>query len=187
MLEPSRLRASLVALALAGLAAGACHSAGKWGYARSYAPLSEEEDAAEGAREYDPVMIEREPESWRKSKISIFGVVRSRSQAQGGAAYLTLSIRTLADRNLCDEMAEDSCRVTVSDHEFGLIHAVVKLEPEDNIGQLSVGQGSLVRVIGTLTDSVDKNDGMQVLSASYYRHWPHNYYVTDAERAHMRM
>jgi hypothetical protein len=187
MVKRSPLLASLSVLALSGLLAVACHSAGKWGFARSYTARSEEEDAAEGARKYDPVMIEREPESWRGAKLSIFGVVRSRSQAPGGAAYLTLSVRTLAERNLCDEMAEDTCRVTVSDHEFALIHAIVKLEPEDDIGKLSIGQGSLVRVIGTLTDSVDKNDGMQVLRASYYRHWPRNYFVTDADRTHMRM
>jgi len=169
------------------LVTAACGSGGKYGYARTYAPLSEEEDSAEGAREFDPVMMEREPESWRGSKLSIFGVVKGRTQAPGGGAYLTLSVRRLEERNLCDDMADDTCRVTVTEHEFGLVHAVVKLLPEDDIGKLSLGPGSLVRVIGTLTDSVDKNDGMQVLTGQYYRHWPRNYFVTDADRAHMKM
>jgi hypothetical protein len=175
------------AVLVAALLAGACHSAGQYGYAKSYDPLSEEEDAAEGAREFDPVMMEREPESWRGTKLSIFGIVKGRTQAPGGAAYLTLSVRRLLDRNLCDSMDEDTCRVSVTDHEFGLFHAIVKLTPEDDIGKLSLSTGSLVRVIGTLTDDADKNDGMQVLKGVYYRHWPRNYFVTDADRDHMKM
>jgi hypothetical protein len=174
------------ALAALLLAAG-CHSGGQYGYARTYDPLSEEEDAAEGAREFDPVMMEREPESWRGTKLSIFGVVKARSEAPGGGAYLTLGVRRLLDRNLCDSADEDTCRVSVSEHEFGLIHAVVKLAPEDDIGKLSLSGGSLVRVVGTLTDDVDKNDGMQVVKGIYYRHWPRNYFVTDADRDHMKL
>ena len=174
-------------LLFAALGLGGCHSGGQYGYARSYDPLSEEEDFAESARDYDPVMIEREPESWRNSSISVFGVVKQRSEAPGGAAYLTLSVRTLAARNLCDELDEDTCRVTVSEHEHAVVHAVVKLRPDDALGKLSLAQGSLVRVIGKLTDGVDKNDGTPVLQAAYYRHWPHNYYVTDADRDHMKL
>jgi len=169
-------------LALAG-----CHSAGAYGYSRVYAPLSDEEDAAEGAKEYDPVMMEREPATWQGQRISVFGVVKQRSQAPGGMAYLTLSVRTLATRNLCDQMDEDTCRVTVSDHEFAIIHAMTKLRPGDALGKESVAPGSLVRVIGKLTDSVDKADGAHVLSAGYYRHWPRNYFVTMADRDHMKL
>jgi hypothetical protein len=183
----SALRATALGVAVAVSALSGCHSAGQYGYARHYDALSEEEDAAEGAREFDPVMMEREPESWRGAKLSIFGVVKGRSQAPGGAAYLTLSVRRLADRNLCDSMAEDSCRVTVTNHEFGLVHAVVKLEPEDDLGKLSLSAGSLVRVVGTLTDDVDKIDGRQVLKGTYYRHWPRTYFVTDLDRDHMKM
>jgi hypothetical protein len=184
--SPTRRATALGALAVA-LALSGCHSAGHYGYARSYEPLSEEEDAAEGAREFDPVMLEREPESWRGTKLSIFGIVKARSEAPDGGAYLTLSVRRLLDRNLCDTMDQDTCRVSVTDHEFGLIHAIVKLSPEDDIGKLSLSSGSLVRVIGTPTDNVDKNDGMRVLKGSYYRHWPRNYFVTDLDRDHMKM
>ena len=175
------------ALLLAALFAGACHSAGPYGFARTYSPLSEEDDFAESARDFDPVMIEREPESWRTSSISVFGVVKQRTEAPGGSAYLTLSVRTLADRNLCDEMDEDTCRVTVSDHEHAIVHAVTKLRPADDMGKESLAPGSLVRVIGKLTDGVDKNDGAPVLQAVYYRHWPRNYFVTDADRDHMKL
>lgn len=177
----------LVTAAACALVAGACHSAGQYGYSRDYSPLSEEEDAAEGTKEYDPVMIERAPDSWRGQRMSIFGVVKQRKEGPGGLAYLTLSVRTLATRNLCDQADEDTCRVTVSDHEFAIVHAATKLRPEDAIGKESIRTGSLVRVIGKLTDDVDKTDGAAILQANYYRHWPPNFYVTMADRDHMRM
>jgi len=186
--SPRRRLCALVAAATVAFGALAgCHSAGQYGYARVYAPLSDEEDAAEGAKEYDPVMLEREPANWRGQRVSVFGVVKQRSQAPGGNAYLTLSVRTLATRNLCDQMDEDTCRVTVSDNEFAVLHATVNLRPDDALGKESLAAGSLVRVIGTLTDAVDKTDGMQVLKAGYYRHWPRNFYVTMADRDHMRL
>ena len=103
-------------LCLAALAA-ACSSAGPYGYSRTYTPLAEEEDAAQGAKEYDPVMAKRFPEEWRDKPVSIFGIVESRGQGAGGGTRLTLSVRTLATQNLCDEGGEETCRVTVSDRE----------------------------------------------------------------------
>ena len=182
----ARARRALLAAA-ACLLVAACHSAGPYGFSRTYAPLSAEEDAAEGAKEYDPVMIERAPDSWRGKRVSIFGIVKERKEGQGGSAYLTLSVRTLATRNLCDQDDQDTCRVTVSDHEFAVVHAVAKLRPEDALGKESLTAGSLVRVIGKLTDDVDKTDGTAILQANYYRHWPRNYFVTMADRDHMRM
>ncbi len=183
----ARFARPLAAALVAGALLAGCHAAGPYGYSRMYAPLSDEANAAEGAKEYDPVMMEREPGAWKGQRVSVFGVVKQRGQAPGGMAYLTLSVRTLATRNLCDQMDEDTCRVTVSDHEFAVLHAMVKLRPEDDIGQTSLGMGSLVRVIGKLTEDVDKTDGTQILQANYYRHWPRNFYVTMADRDHMRM
>jgi hypothetical protein len=176
-----RFRLLLLGLALAG-----CTSAGPYGYSVNYSPLSDEEDAAEEAKEYDPVMIERIPEDWHGRPISVFGIVKSRGAGPAGTTDLTLSVRTLAPRNLCDEGGEETCRVTVSDHEFGLVHARVKLASEDDIGKQGVTAGSLVRVIGTLADDVHPDDGSTVLSANYYRHWPRNYFVTEAARSYMR-
>ena len=170
---------------VAALAAG-CHSAGPYGYSRTYTPLDEEEDATKGTKEYDPVMAQRSPDEWKNKKLSVFGVVKTRSPGPGGASDLTLSIRTLEPRNLCDTADEDSCRVTISDREHAVLHALVKLTDEDDIGNVSVGAGSLIRVIGTLSDSVDSNDGTVVLRATYYRHWPRGFYVTSADRTHMR-
>lgn len=165
----------------------ACSSAGPYGFSRTYTPLSAEEDAAEGAREYDPVMAERDKAEWKKSKVSVFGVVTKRSEGPGGMAYLTLSVRNLEVRNLCDQLDEETCRVTVSEHEFATVHTLTKLSGSDNIGDKSINRGSLVRILGKLSDDVDKDDGMPVLKADYYRHWPRNFFVTTASRADLPM
>ena len=162
-----------------------CHSAGPYGFSRTYQPLSAEAAASEGAREYDPVMAERDKDDWRKGTVSLYGVVKSRAAAKDGGAYVTLSMRTLSERNLCDDFDEETCRVTVSDHEHATVHAKLKLASEDEIGQYSVGKGSLLRIVGKITDEVDPDDGGPVFSVSYYRHWPRNYFVTTADAAHM--
>lgn len=164
----------------------ACHSAGPYGFSRTYQPLSAEEAAAQGSREYDPVMAARDKDDWKKGSVSLYGVVKARSQSKDGSAYLTLSMRTLSDRNLCDDFDEDTCRVTVSDHEHAIVHANLKLASEDDIGEHSVGKGSLLRVIGKLSDEVDPQDGAPVLRASYYRHWPRHFFVTSADADHMQ-
>ncbi|MES1189260.1 MAG: hypothetical protein ABUL60_35925 [Myxococcales bacterium] len=173
--------------AFALLLATGCASAGPYGYSRTYAPLSAEEDAAEGAHEYDPVMAERDHAEWKKRKVSVFGIVNKRAEGPGGMAYLTLSVRTLEIRNLCEALDEQTCRVTVGEHEFAIVHARVKLTPGDDIGEKSVNRGSLVRIIGKLTDDVDPDDGTPVFKADFYRHWPRNYFVTTASRPDMTM
>lgn len=176
---------SLRAVALS-LALISCSSAGPYGYSRTYAPLDEEETALANARELDPVMSRRSPEDWRNARVSVFGVIKNRRDAGGGAAYLTLSMRRLADRNLCDDADPSSCRVTVSEREHALLHVVARLSGADDIGERSVAPGSLVRVVGRLADGVDPRDGAPVLSALYYRHWPRAEYVTTADSEHMR-
>jgi hypothetical protein len=179
------MRSSLFALVL--LSVSACHSAGPYGYSRTYSPLDAEESAAEGAREYDPVMIERDKAEWKKGKVSVFGIVNKRTAGPSGTAYVTLSVRTLEARNLCEELDEATCRVTVGEREFAVVHAQLKLAPADDIGDKSLNRGSLVRVVGKLTDEVDPEDGTPVLKAEYYRHWPRNFFVTTASRPDMTM
>lgn len=174
-------------LLLALLLLPACSSAGPYGYSRTYSPLDAEEDAAEGAKEYDPVMAERDKSEWKKGKVSLFGIVTKRSAGKAGTAYLTLSVRTLESRNLCEELDEATCRVTVGEREFAIVHATLKLSPADDIGEKSINRGSLVRVIGKLTDEVDADDGSPVFKAEYYRHWPRNFFVTTASRPDMPM
>ncbi len=166
--------------------AAACGSAGPYGYSRTYAPLSEESEAAEGATPFDPIMAQRLPDEWKGKKVSLFGLVKSRDAGSGGASRLKLSLRTLEDRNLCDAEPEDTCRVTVGEREHAVLHALVALDAEDDLGAKSVGPGSLLRIVGTIGEEVDPSDGTVVIRASYYRHWPRNHFVTTAARSHMR-
>lgn len=176
-----RAAALWVVLALSG-----CHGGGPYGHAVGYVPVSDEEKAVSGAREYDPVMYGRQQEEWRDKPVVLFGIVTNRGSGQGGA-YLTMSVRRLAPRNLCDNANdEDTCRVTVSDTEFGSVHAIVAFGGEDDVGEHSVGVGSLLRVVGTLGQDVDPNDAAPVMRARYYRHWPRGFFVTQAAAATMR-
>jgi hypothetical protein len=170
---------------LAFYAAG-CQGAGPYGHAPRYVELDDETAAAGGAREYDPIMAERQPDQWRRAKTSLFGVVEAREIGPGGQAKLKLSVRRLEARNLCDsETDNDSCRVTVSDKDFGVVFALLPLRSEDDVGPHSVGLHSLVRVIGTLGQDVSPS-GAPVVHASWYRHWPMFYYVTRASARDMR-
>lgn len=180
------LSARSLALACALVVVG-CHSPGPWGHSVAYAPTSEEEAQTKDARAYDPVMVQREPEVWRKGKLVLFGIVTSRAPGPGGAAYLTLTVRRLEPRNLCGNANdEDTCRVTVSDRDFGVVHAMVALRPDDDTGEHSVGIGSLLRIVGTLGEDVDSADGAPVVRSSFYRHWPVHYYATKANADVMR-
>jgi hypothetical protein len=178
------MRTSLLAVVtLVGLVVTTgCHSAGPYGHSPRYVELSDETVAVTGAREYDPVMVERQPDEWRKGKVMLIGVVESRTAGPGAQAQLRLSVRRLEPRNLCEsENDDDTCRVTVSDKDFGAITALVQLRGDDDIGPHAVGQRSLVRLVGTLGQ-----EGAPVLHASYYRHWPAYFYVTRASAPIMR-
>lgn len=177
---------STAAIALFVCAAG-CAGAGPYGHAPRYVELSDETAAAAGAREYDPVMVQRQPDDWRKGKITLFGVVESRAPGGSGQALLKLSVRRLDPRNLCEnEHDDDTCRVTVSDKDFGVVRALVTLGGGDDIGPKAVGQRSLVRIVGTLGQDVSPDDGTPILHASYYRHWPVYTYVTHASAPLLR-
>lgn len=182
----SRALAPLTAILVTSGVVG-CHGAGPYGYAPNYVASEGEETSTKGAREYDPVMYQREAEAWRKSKAYLFGVVTARAPGPGGAAYLTLSVRRLEPRNLCTNANdEDTCRVTVSDRDFGVVHALAVLRPEDETGEHSVGAGSLVRIAGQFGEDVDPADGAPILRGSFYRHWPRHFFVTKSNSDTMR-
>lgn len=159
-----------------------CASAGPYGYSRTYEPLDEEEDAIETAVDYDPIMVERRRHEWVQKTVTLFGVVKSVQDGPGGTTHVSLGMRTLANRNLCEEAEEETCRVTVSDREHAVVHALLKLSSSDAIGKERVSVGSLLRVVGKVTDEVDQGDGSPVIRAKYYRHWPKKQYVTTADR-----
>ncbi len=186
MLDGPRMRSHPPKLLAAAVLALGCQGAGVYGHAPHYVELGDEEKAASGAREYDPVMAERQPDQWRHGKVSLFGVVQKREPGPGGQAKLTLGVRRLEPRNLCDkESDDDTCRVTVSDKDFGVVWALVSLHGEDDVGPRSVGPRSLVRVIGTIGQDVSPT-GAAVVHASYYRAWPAFTYVTRASATEMR-
>jgi hypothetical protein len=183
----ARLLAASALLPVAAALLAGCRGAGPYGYAPKYTRTSEEEVQGAGAREYDPVMYAREPETWRKSKTALFGVVTGRAPGPGGAAYLTVSVRKLETRNLCSNANdESSCRVTVSDRDFGIVHVLAALRPDDDLGERSVGVGSLLRTVGTFGQDIDPADGAPVMRASFYRHWPRYFFVTRASADLMR-
>ena len=188
LLQPPMKRAGLLILLGAGLCSVviACSSAGPYGYSRTYAPTSEESDAEEGSERYDPVMARRLPKEWREKKLELFGVVLARTEGRDGLADLTLSMRRLAARNLCEAGEEETCRVTVGDQELSRVHALVKLKQDGAVGAKQLGPRSLVRVVGKLEDQPNKDDGTDVLLAGYYRHWPPAEYVTEQARSYMR-
>jgi hypothetical protein len=169
-----------------GSLAGGCGSGGQWGFSREYSPLSSEENAAEGAREYDPVMVGRKFHEWVGKRVSVFGIVEEHGSADDGSDRLLLSIRTLQDRNLCETGAEDSCRVTVSEHEFAQLDARVQLKPTELEGEHRLGRGSLVRIIGKISKPRGDDTERYVIVANYYRHWPSKYFVTTADRDYMK-
>jgi len=181
------MRKALALLVLSLACTVGCGGGGAYGHAPEYAPRGNEQAQVTGAREYDPVMFGRFPDEWRKGKVTLFGVVMNRGAGPGGAAYLALSVRRLEPRNLCENAHDDdTCRVTVSDRDFGVVHALVRLEGEDAVGEHSVGGGSLVRLVGRFGEDVDPNDGGAILRATWYRHWPRYSFVTSAARGQMR-
>ncbi|MBV9945429.1 MAG: hypothetical protein JOZ69_01110, partial [Myxococcales bacterium] len=99
-----------------------------------------------------------------------------------------VGVRRLEPRNLCQsDTDDDSCRVTVSDGDFGEVTVLVSLRGEDDTGPRSVGPRSLLRVVGTIGQDTSQADGAPVvIHASYYRHWPAFYYVTKASARDMR-
>jgi hypothetical protein len=162
-----------------------CHGGGPYGHSRVYVPASGEDRAATPAVEYDAFGFERSPDKLKGKRVWLFGVVTQRKPGAGGATNVALSLRTLQPRNLCDNDDEDSCRVTISEREMGRAHALLMLKGEDDMGELSVGLGSLVRVAGHVAEEVDASDGTGVVRTDFYRHWPRGYYVTTKAAAVM--
>jgi hypothetical protein len=179
--------AAPLVLAIVALVLTACGGAGPYGHAPAYVELSEEAAAAAGAREFDPVMAERRPEEWSQGSVVLFGVVESRTAGPGGQALLRLSLRRLEPRNLCDNRNDDdSCRVTVSDKDFGVVWVLASLRAGDDVGSHPVGARSLLRVVGRIGQEPSPGGPGPVIHASYYRHWPNFFYVTKKSARDLR-
>jgi hypothetical protein len=174
-----RLRATAGAARLAfWLLPLSCHSAGPYGHSKIYSPTSDEVRATQGSQEYDPLLAERAADKLKGRPAWLFGIVTNRRSGPGGATNVALSLRTLQEKNQCGSADEDSCRVTVSDREMGRVHVLLSLGAEDDLGEKSVGLGSLLRVVGTSTEDIDPTDGTPTLRGTFYRHWPRGFYLT---------
>jgi len=180
----TRLRRILVTT-IWTLVAG-CHSAGPYGHSKIYSSSSAEDQALKGAPQYDALLAERAPGKLKDRSVWLFGLVTNRGSGPGGAAYVALSLRSLQLRNLCESEDEDTCRVTVSEREMGRAHALLALRAEDDLGQDSVGLGSLLRIVGTVSQDLDPGDGTPVVRGTYYRHWPRGSFVTTKASAFMK-
>jgi hypothetical protein len=159
---------------------------GRYGYAREYSFLPDEESHARHANQdavYDEVR--RMPDHFNGQVITWFGVVTS-VRNTGGAARVAMDVRTHQTRHLCEDETEASCRVTVSEQSGGPFTAVLQLHPEDVTGEHRLQAGSLVRVYGTVVPGEYDDNGGPVLRAQYYRHWPRGQYVTTADANAMR-
>lgn len=175
------------ALALTAIVLAACGGPGPYGYARTYAPLGGEVAATNGAKPFDSAML-AEPGRFVDVPLSMFGVVEKRGLASTkGHVFLTLSLRRLDDRNLCENGNDErSCRVTVSDTAFGEVPVVIELAPEDEEGEHAVGPGSLVRVVGVLGSDFDAVGGGALVHGTWYRHWPRGQFVTRSQATKLR-
>ncbi len=179
--RPVPLRSLLLGLVLAGSLL-ACGGGGRWGHTRNYSFYKDEKGQTEGAKDLDAPMAQLKPEAWRGVKVKFFMVVDTRKPGAGGAAYLTGKVHTLNEINACEnKYDEDTCRVTIKPTGHETVHALVRLEGEDDVGPLHVGVGSLVRLVGTLSDKTDEEDGKLVIIGNWYRNWPPAYYVKEGD------
>lgn len=168
------------------LLAAACGGGGQYGYARQYEPLDAEEKHMREASTITYEEVRRDPNDFRSSTLGWFGIVQSPPDvADDGKARVHMTFRTHQERHLCEEQAESSCRVTVSDKAGGPWTAVVELRPGDIEGETRVWQGSLLKVYGSPTGEFDEQGG-PVVEADWYRHWPRGKFVTTAMRSVMR-
>lgn len=172
-----------------GLALGlvACGGAGPYGHSRAYITASSEREWQERAQESVYDEVRRMPDQYQDRTLSWFGVVVSVEEGRAGEpSRVALQLRTHQERHLCEDEAESSCRVTVSQRDGGPFTAVVRLSPEDQAGENRVQPNSLLRVYGTLAMGEYDAQGGPVLRAGYYRHWPRGEYVTTGSAGSWR-
>lgn len=175
----------LVASAFAWPSLFGCAAPNQYCHSPDYVPLPEEAKVAEGTVDYDPVMSLRTPEQWGSQQVRLFGVVKTGAPGPGETHTFVVSVRTLAERNLCENEASESCRVTVSDREFDTIRVTMQVPREQLEGDESLGSGSLLRLVGRLEPDPERPSHPQ-MRVSWHRHWPRGFFVTTAARERMR-
>jgi hypothetical protein len=176
------IRSAFCLAAVAALLSAGCGGPNRWGYARNYVPTPTEKGAEDGAKPLDAAMAELKPDEWRNKKVHFFMVVDERKDASSGVAYLTGKMHVRNEVNGCsNKHDDDSCRVTVKPGAGAVVHVQTTIAPEDREGELRVGKGSLLHVVGVLREKVDEGDGKLVVDASFYRQWPIGYYAFEGD------
>jgi hypothetical protein len=175
-------------LALSG-AAGLmqCNSGGRYGYAREYVYLPEEQPFAQRADEsavYDEVR--RLPDRFADHVLTWWGIVSNVEPGTEGLTRVTLQLRTHQVRHLCEDETDGSCRVTINDRDGGSFTVLLRLNPDDLSGENRVQPLALLHVYGTVVQGEYNSDGGPVLRGQYYRHWPRGQFVTTASSGGMR-
>ena len=180
--RPNAFAVLAIALGFASPLVSGCSSPGRWGHSRAYAPTSEESKMIAQARDFDAPMARLKPEAWQGALVRFFMVVDQRQPGPDGASYLRGKIHTLNEINGCENRYdESSCRVTIKPGAHDTVHVAVRLHGDDDAGVLHVFAGTLVRVVGVLSDKPDPKDGKLVIRATWYRQWPAGYYAREGE------
>lgn len=196
-----------------GIGIWGCGAGGSYGYAKTYEPLSDEEELLETADVHlSYEQVRRAPRGYVNAKLAWFGVVeemhavpcvkglsqRELSMCQSGKKLMEvfLSYRTHRRRHLCTDASDSSCRVTVSDRDGGKVVARMSIAPSELEGDDRIWRGSLVRIYGSpeVPKELPGPESLQVpdedipviVNVDWYRHWPMGRYVTSGDASHMR-
>ncbi len=178
------MRRGLFSLAILCLFSS-CGGGGRYGYARTYVALPDEESHARRASETIYDEVRRMPEHFRGQTISWFGIVTGVT-VEGALHRVAMQVRTHQDRHICEDETEASCRVTVSERDGGPFTAIVRLRGDDAGGENRIQPNSLVRVYGELLVGEYDSNGGPLVRTVYYRHWPVGQYFTTAARGSFR-
>lgn len=173
-----------LALTLTIALAAGC-GGGRYGFAPEYSPYGSEDDYLDQMTQTTYVEVQRDVEGFSDTLIGWFGVVQDVRTGEDGRSLVTLTFRSLAQRNLCADERASSCRVTITRREGGLFLAVMDVRDEDLVpGEDALSPGSLLRVYGKPTTTT--REGAPVVEVEHYRHWPRAYYRTVGARGNMR-
>ena len=179
------IHAVLWLLVLWLLPAYAC-SSNPYGYAPEYVPLSDEESYDEHGLELSYEEVRRDPMGNQDKSLAWFGLVES-VKPVAGKDQVTVAMQLVfhQPRHLCSDQFDSSCRVTISEKSGGPWTAVLTLKPENRAGRDRITPGSLLKVYGHVATDYDERGG-PIVTAQYYRHWPHGTYVNTRRAGNMR-
>lgn len=168
-----------------------CGGAGPYGFAQVYTPLAAEDAAARGSVPYDPSAIRRRTKQWNGRLVTAFVVVEQVQPQKSNPEQVDVvaSLRTLQARNLCHDVDEYSCRVTVSEQAFDTLRVVFpkdRVVPKSEENPDLIQRGSLLRVIGKVTPPTADTDEFVRIDGTLVRHWPLQTYVTTSSRESLR-